>query len=54
MPFFEEKETGTISFDAVIDFSCRDSLGLVRQIEADLAQKHPGGHFTIKVGSGLQ
>ena len=47
--FFEEKETGTISFDAVIDFSCRDSLGLVRQIEADLAQKHPGRHFTIKV-----
>ena len=47
--FFEEKETGTISFDAVIDFSCRDSLGLVRQIEADLAQKHPGRQFTIKV-----
>ena len=27
----------------------RDSLGLVRQIEADLAQKHPGRQFTIKV-----
>ena len=24
--FFENQETGTISFDAVVDFACRDSL----------------------------
>lgn len=29
--FFENQETGTISFDAVVDFACRDSLALIHR-----------------------
>lgn len=47
--FFENPQTGEISFDAVVDFACRDSLALVRQMEADLAAKYPGRRFAIKV-----
>lgn len=47
--FFEDTVTGRISFDAVIDFACRDSLALVRQMERDLAARHPEHTFLIKV-----
>ena len=47
--FFENQETGTISFDAVVDFACRDSLALIHRMEEDLAAKHPGRRFAIKV-----
>ena len=47
--FFEDPATGRISFDAVIDFACRDSLALARQMEGDLAARHPGHTFLIKV-----
>lgn len=47
--FYEDRETGEISFDAVIDFDCADSRALVGQVEAELAQKHPGRAFHIKV-----
>lgn len=47
--FFEDKETGRISFDAVIDFACHDSLALAAQMERDLAARHPGRTFSIKV-----
>lgn len=47
--FFEDPATGRISFDAVIDFACRDSLALARQMERDLAARHPEHTFLIKV-----
>ncbi len=47
--FFEDKQTGRISFDAVIDFACEDSLALAAQIEADLSARYPDRQFTVKV-----
>ena len=47
--FFENQETGTISFDAVVDFACRDSLALIHRMEEELAAKHPGRRFAIKI-----
>ncbi len=46
--FFENKETGVLSFDAIIDFACKDSVALVRQMEAELSAKY-GRTFRIKI-----
>ena len=47
--FFENSETHDVSFDAVIDFDCTDAESLVEQIEKDLAEKHEGHTFRIKI-----
>lgn len=46
--FFENRETGVLSFDAVIDFACKDSVALVRQMEEELAAKYDRT-FRIKI-----
>ena len=49
-PSLNNQETGTISFDAVVvDFACRDSLALIHRMEEELAAKHPGRRFAIKI-----
>lgn len=52
--FFEEKETGTISFDAVIDFSCRDSLGAGAANRSGLSPETSRPPLHHQGGSGLQ
>ena len=47
--FFENSETNDVSFDAVIDFNCRDAEALAEQMEKDLAAKHEGHTFRIKI-----
>lgn len=47
--FYEDKATGDLSFDAVIDFECPDSRKLVEQIQADLEEKYPGRAFHIRI-----
>lgn len=46
--FFENQETGILSFDAVIDFECRDAQALARQMEEELSAKY-GRPFRIKI-----
>ena len=43
--FFENQETGTISFDAVVDFACLDSLALIHRMEEELGQL--GGYLAV-------
>ena len=40
--------TTAISFDAVIDFKCKDATYLVAQIEKDLSEKY-GRPFHIQI-----
>lgn len=47
--FYEDSKTRMISFDAVIDFACKDSLKLVRDIEEELDRKYPPHRFRIKI-----
>ncbi len=48
-PSLKTRRRGTISFDAVVDFACRDSLALIHRMEEELAAKHPGRRFAIKI-----
>lgn len=47
--FYENQETGDISFDAVIDFACPDSYELARQVERELKEKYKPRRFHIKI-----
>ena len=46
--FYENPVTTAISFDAVIDFKCKDATYLVAQIEKDLGEKY-GRPFHIQI-----
>lgn len=46
--FFEDPESGDLSFDAVIDFACPDAKALARKLEQDLGQRH-GRVFHVKI-----
>ena len=46
--FYEDHMTKAISFDAVIDFKCKDATYLVAQIEKDLGEKY-GRTFRIQI-----
>ena len=46
--FYEDRVTKAISFDAVIDFKCKDATYLVAQIEKDLGEKY-GRTFRIQI-----
>jgi hypothetical protein len=46
--FYENPVTTAISFDAVIDFKCKDATYLVAQIEKDLSEKY-GRPFHIQI-----
>ncbi len=47
--FYENRETGDISFDAVIDFKCPDCDALVAQVQQELEETHKPHHFHIKI-----
>ena len=47
--FYEDAVNGDISFDTVIDFACKDSRKLVRDIELSLMRQYPPRQFHIKI-----
>lgn len=47
--FYEDRETGKVSFDAVIDFKCPDSVALVGEIQQELEAKYAPHTFHIQI-----